>query len=99
MLGAGATNAALLALGCLYPAYLTFKTLEHDRKSLASARGWCIFWTVNACWLASARALDIVCDARVVLYRECKVRARAVDRVCDACVSRANATDACVRAS
>ena len=75
MLGAAATHIAMLALGAIYPAYLTFKTLEHDRKSLSSARGWCIFWTVNACWLASSRALDRACDARVALYRECKVRA------------------------
>ena len=80
MLGPRATSIATLALAVTYPAYLTYKTLEHDRKKLEAQRGWCIYWVVCGFWLSVIPALDRAFDGRVGLYRECKVRARVAAR-------------------
>ena len=60
--------------GLLYPAYLTFKTLEHDRKRPDNVRGWCVYWVVCALWFAALPLLDFAFESRVALYNECKVR-------------------------
>lgn len=79
MLGASATSIATIVLAVTYPAYLTYKTLEHDRKKVDAQRGWCIYWVVCGFWLSAIPALDRAFDGRVGLYRECKVRARERD--------------------
>ena len=40
MLSPAVAAVAQLAIVVLYPGYLTFKTLEHDRKKPDAARGW-----------------------------------------------------------
>jgi hypothetical protein len=75
MLPSSVAAVAQLLLVVVYPGYLTFKTLEHDRKKPDAQRGWCIYWAVASAWLAMLPAFDYVFDARVALYRECKVRA------------------------
>ena len=74
MLPSSVAAVAQLLLVVVYPGYLTFKTLEHDRKKPDAQRGWCIYWAVASAWLALLPAFDYVFDARVALYRECKVR-------------------------
>ena len=69
-------DAALVVVTTLYPAYLTYKTLEHDRKRHESARGWCVYWVVASAWTCARPALDRAFDGRVPLYWECQVRAR-----------------------
>ena len=77
MLDATTTRWALRLLGIVYPGYLTYKTLEHDRKRGENQRGWCIYWAVASAWLGCvAPVLDLVFDGRVALYGESKVRAR-----------------------
>lgn len=75
MIPSNVAAVAQLLLIVVYPGYLTFKTLEHDRKKPDAQRGWCIYWAVASAWLAMLPAFDYVFDARVALYRECKVRA------------------------
>ena len=79
MLDATTTRWALRLLGIVYPGYLTYKTLEHDRKRGENQRGWCIYWAVASAWLGCvAPVLDVVFDGRVALYGESKVRAKCV---------------------
>ena len=76
MLGELPSRAILFVLGVVYPGYLTYKTLEHDRKRPDACRGWCCYWVVYAAWATCERGLDRAFDGRVGLYRESKVRAR-----------------------
>lgn len=73
MLDARTTSFATLVLCVTYPGYLTYKTLEHDRKKVEAQRGWCIYWVVCGFWLSVIPVLDRAFDGRVGLYRECKV--------------------------
>ncbi|CEF99139.1 TB2/DP1/HVA22-related protein [Ostreococcus tauri] len=73
MLGARLARAILFVLGVVYPGYLTYKTLEHDRKRPDACRGWCCYWVVYAAWATCERGLDRAFDGRVGLYRESKV--------------------------
>ena len=74
MLSPAVASVAQLALIVLYPGYLTFKTLEHDRKKPDAARGWCVYWVVASAWMAAQPALDRAFGGRAVMYWECKVR-------------------------
>ena len=56
MLSPAVASVAQLALIVLYPGYLTFKTLEHDRKKPDAARGWCVYWVVASAWDYARRA-------------------------------------------
>ena len=69
-------DAALVVVTLLYPAYLTYKTLEHDRKRADNARAWCVYWVVASAWTAAQPALDRAFAGRAVMYWECKVRRR-----------------------
>ena len=69
-------DAALVVVTTLYPAYLTYKTLEHDRKRADNARAWCVYWVVASAWTAAQPALDRALAGRCVMYWECKVRRR-----------------------
>ena len=65
--------AAVAQLACvvLYPGYLTFKTLEHDRKNpTPRADGAC---TGSSRSVDDDDLADRALDARVGLYRECKL--------------------------
>ena len=73
MLSPAVASVAQLALIVLYPGYLTFKTLEHDRKKPDAARGWCVYWVVASAWMTMIPWLDRAFDASVGLYRECKL--------------------------
>ena len=42
MPSAAIADAVLRVVVLLYPGYLTYKTLEHDRKRADNARGWCV---------------------------------------------------------
>jgi hypothetical protein len=87
MLDATTTRWALRLLGIVYPGYLTYKTLEHDRKRGENQRGWCIYWAVASAWLGCvAPVLDLVFDGRVALYGESKVRTGV--RAVHACVNQ-----------
>jgi hypothetical protein len=74
MPSAAIADAVLRVVVLLYPGYLTYKTLEHDRKRADNARGWCVYWVVASAWMAAQPALDRAFGGRAVMYWECKVR-------------------------
>ena len=76
MPSAAIADAVLRVVVLLYPGYLTYKTLEHDRKRADNARAWCVYWVVASAWTAAQPALDRAFAGRAVMYWECKVRRR-----------------------
>jgi len=91
MLDAHVTEFLFHLLAFAYPGYLTYKTLEHDRKSHANARGWCIFWMTNAVFVCVSRVVDATPVSSVAFYRESKVRSST------SMALRSNVTQTCVR--
>ena len=74
MPSAAIADAVLRVVVLLYPGYLTYKTLEHDRKRADNARGWRAYWVGASACMAAQPARERAFGGRAVMYWECKVR-------------------------